>query len=89
MVTVVIHILAPMKALIAVLTRPNDPHVRVSENKGLIWEFPKIRAPYFGVLIIRTLLFRVLIRVPYNRKFPYSSLNSRILIIRTTKIRYP
>ena len=25
-----------------------------------IWEFPKIRVPYFGVLIIRILLFRVL-----------------------------
>ena len=24
------------------------------------WEFPKIGAPYFGVLIIRILLFRVL-----------------------------
>ena len=24
------------------------------------WEFPKIRVPYFGVLIIRILLFRVL-----------------------------
>ena len=24
-----------------------------------IWEFPKIRVPYFGVLIIRILLFRV------------------------------
>ena len=26
---------------------------------GNIWEFPKIRVPYFGVLIIRILLFRV------------------------------
>ena len=25
-----------------------------------IWEFPKISVPYFGVLIIRILLFRVL-----------------------------
>ena len=24
-----------------------------------IWEFPKIRGPYFGVLIIRILVFRV------------------------------
>ena len=31
------------------------------EGLGLgIWEFPKIRVPYFGVLIIRILLFRVL-----------------------------
>ena len=27
---------------------------------GFIWDFPKIRVPYFGVLIIRILLFRVL-----------------------------
>ena len=26
----------------------------------LIWEFPKIGVPYFGDLIIRILLFRVL-----------------------------
>ena len=26
----------------------------------LIWEFPKLEVPYFGVLIIRILLFRVL-----------------------------
>ena len=25
-----------------------------------MWEFPKIGVPYFGVLIIRILLFRVL-----------------------------
>ena len=25
-----------------------------------IWEFPKIGVPYFGVLVIRILLFRVL-----------------------------
>ena len=25
-----------------------------------VWDFPKIRVPYFGVLIIRILLFRVL-----------------------------
>ena len=25
-----------------------------------MWDFPKIRVPYFGVLIIRILLFRVL-----------------------------
>ena len=25
-----------------------------------IWDFPKIRVPYFGVLIVRILLFRVL-----------------------------
>ena len=34
------------------------------------WGFPKVRGALFGVLIIRTLLFRVLIRVPYFRKPP-------------------
>ena len=33
------------------------PFVR---DVGVIWEFPKIRGPYFGVLIIRVLLCRVL-----------------------------
>ena len=28
--------------------------------RHLIWEFPKMGVPYFGVLIIRILLFRVL-----------------------------
>ena len=32
----------------------------------VIWDFPKIRVPYFGVLIIRILLFRVPYG-PYNR----------------------
>ena len=27
---------------------------------GVIWEFPKLGVPYFGVLMIRILLFRVL-----------------------------
>ena len=31
----------------------------------VIWDFPKIRAPCFGVVIIRILLFRgTIIRVP-------------------------
>ena len=29
-------------------------------NSQPIWDFPKIRVPYFGVLILRILLFRVL-----------------------------
>ena len=29
-------------------------------SSSFIWEFPKIRGPYLGVLIIRILLFRVL-----------------------------
>ena len=29
-----------------------------------MWEFPIIRVPYFGVLIIRILLFRVLYQGP-------------------------
>ena len=40
---------------------------------GLVWGFPKIGVPYFGVLIVRVLLFDYLgyhIRVPYFRKLP-------------------
>ena len=33
-----------------------------------VWEFPKIGVPYFGYLIIRLLLFRHYLRVPYVRK---------------------
>ena len=32
-----------------------------SEVLVLIWEFPEIRVPYFGVLMIRIVLFRVLV----------------------------
>ena len=32
----------------------------VSWGLGLIWDFRKLGVPYFGVLIIRILLFRVL-----------------------------
>ena len=39
-----------------------------------IWEFPKIEVPYFGVLLIRILLFRVLtgyhVRVPLFSETP-------------------
>ena len=36
-----------------------------------MWEFPKIRGvPYFGVLIIRILLFRVLDVVPLFSEIP-------------------
>ena len=31
----------------------------VHDPKQSTWDFPKIRIPYFGVLIIRILLFRV------------------------------
>ena len=37
--------------------------IHCSGNKqghGNTWDFPKIRVPYFGVPIIRILLFRVL-----------------------------
>ena len=36
------------------------------------WEFPTIRGTLFRVLIIRILLFRYYIRVPYFRKLPYA-----------------
>ena len=32
----------------------------LASNVISTWQFPKIRVPYFGVLIIRILLFRVL-----------------------------
>ena len=35
-----------------------------------IWDFPKIRAPYVGVLIIRILLFRVLDKGPLVSETP-------------------
>ena len=37
-----------------------SPLLRVGNCAALIWEFPKIRVPCSGVLIIRILLFRVL-----------------------------
>ena len=40
----------------------------------IIWEFPKIGDPYFGVVIIGILPFRVLHRVPHFRKLPYQYL---------------
>ena len=46
----------------------------------------EIRVPYFGVLIIGVLLFRVLYWGPLFSETPkYSTLHSRILIIRTPK----
>ena len=39
-------------------------------NPGDTWDFPKIRAPYFGVLIIRILLFRVLYWGPLFSETP-------------------
>ena len=38
-------------------------------NHGM-WEFPKIGDPYFGVLIIGILPFRVLYQGPLFRKLP-------------------
>ena len=41
---------------------PHFPWFRILKvlNKDRIWDFLKIRVPYFGVLTIRSLLFRVL-----------------------------
>ena len=36
----------------------------------IIWEFPKIGDPYFGVVIIGILPFRVLHRVPHFSEAP-------------------
>ena len=41
--------------------------------------FRKFGVPYFGVLIIRILLFRYYIRVPYFRKLQYESPNKGVL----------
>ena len=49
-----------------VLTGTPEETCSTKNNKDVgpfesgIWEFPKIRVPYFGVLIIRILLCRVL-----------------------------
>ena len=43
---------------------------------GSRWEFPKIRVPYFGVLIIRILLFRVLYSGPLFSETPGCSCSS-------------
>ena len=37
-----------------------DPAARVTLNPNPTWELPELGVPYFGVLIIRILLFRVL-----------------------------
>ena len=37
-----------------------DKELLLQPMQTSIWEFPKIRVPYFGVLIIRILSFRVL-----------------------------
>ena len=44
-----------------------------------IWEFPKIGAPNFGVLIIRILLLRVLYWVPLFSETPISGPGIRVL----------
>ena len=50
--------------------------------------FRKYGVPYFGALIIRTLLFRVLyyIRVPYFRKFPHIHGISRLVACRVCSV---
>ena len=52
----------------------NAPH-SLPRRRASVCEFPKIMGtlPSFGVLIIRILLFRHYIRVPYFRKPPYGS----------------
>ena len=43
--------------------------------QSTLWEFPKLGVPYFGVLIIRILLFRLLYEVPlFFLKLPYEGL---------------
>ena len=40
------------------------------EAMKLTWDFPKIRVPYFGVLMLRILLFRVLYQDPLLSETP-------------------
>ena len=48
---------------------------------GHEWDFPKIRVPYLGVLIIRILLFRVLYWGPLFSETPkYKSLQNACII---------
>ena len=50
----------------------------VSESLS-IFEFPKLGVPYFGVLIIRILLFRVLYQGPIFSETPVFSSGFRAL----------
>ena len=49
-----------LRAKGALLLTVSERGVGIERAGSAIWEFPKIRVPYFGVLIIRILLFRVL-----------------------------
>ena len=40
-------------------------------TQASIWDFPKIRVPCFGVLIIRILLFRVQNKAPLFSELPH------------------
>ena len=40
--------------------RLEDYEMPFQSEVEVTWEFPKFRVPYFGVLIIRILLFKVL-----------------------------
>ena len=62
----------------ASITNNMSTFTKVSLLTNTIWDVPKIRVPYFGVLIIRILLFRGLYwGVPYFRKRPYQSITTR------------
>ena len=47
------------------------PRRTLNLTLGPIWDFPKIRVPYLGVLMIRILLFRVLYWGPLFSEPPY------------------
>ena len=49
--------LKPKNSKVVTLKRPENPNRPDAKAR---WDFPKIRVPYFGVLLIRILLFRVL-----------------------------
>ena len=48
---------------------------------GVNWDFPKIRVPYFGVLIVRILLFRVLYWGPLFSETPIEAKGATLLVI--------
>ena len=54
-------------------------------SRGYKWDFPKIRVPYFGVLIIRTLLFRVLL-LAYFGTPKYTSVLIRVTLRVTMRV---
>ena len=56
------------------LYNPESHALPLADPLPFKWDFPKIRVPYFGVLIIRILLFRVLYWGPLFSETPKCAL---------------